>query len=83
MINEFRGKYYFLSNFYSCKVEWEGLTYENNEAEMRTYGESFIIVDQSPSMLDSAAIRNTNTKIVLSLPDTEDRKVNWQKSICS
>ena len=46
----------------------------NSIAEMRTYGESFIIVDQSPSMLDAAAIRNTNTKIVLSLPDTEDRK---------
>lgn len=47
----------------------------NGIAEMRTYGESFIIVDQSPAMLDTAAIRNTNTKIVLSLPDTEDRKV--------
>ena len=47
----------------------------NSIAEMRTYGESFMIVDQSPSLLDSAAIRNTNTKIVLSLPDTEDRKV--------
>lgn len=47
----------------------------NSIAEMRTYGESFIIVDQSPALLDSAAIRNTNTKIVLSLPDTEDRKV--------
>lgn len=47
----------------------------NSIAEMRTYGESFIIVDQAPSMLDSAAIRNTNAKIVLSLPDTEDRKI--------
>lgn len=47
----------------------------NSIAEMRTYGESFIIVDQSPSLLDAAAIRNTNTKIVLSLPDAEDRKV--------
>lgn len=47
----------------------------NSIAEMRTYGESFIIVDQSPSLLDSAVIRNTNTKIVLSLPDTEDRIV--------
>jgi hypothetical protein len=47
----------------------------NSIAEMRTYGESFIIVDQSPSLLDSATIRNTNTKIVLSLPDVEDRKV--------
>ena len=36
MINEFRGKYYFLSNFYSCKVEWEGLTYENNEAAFQS-----------------------------------------------
>ena len=25
MSNEFRDKYYFLSTFYSCKVEWEGL----------------------------------------------------------
>lgn len=47
----------------------------NSIAEMRTYGESFIIVDQSPSLLDSAAIRNTNTKIILSLPEEEDRKV--------
>ena len=47
----------------------------NSIAEMRTYGESFIIVDQSPSMLDAAAIRNTNTKIVLSLPEAEDRKI--------
>lgn len=46
----------------------------NSIAEMRTYGEAFIIVDQSPSMLDTAAIRNTNTKIVLALPDFEDRK---------
>lgn len=42
-------------------------------AEMRTYGESFIIVDQSPSAVDEAAIRNTNTKIVMNLPDGEDR----------
>ena len=46
----------------------------NSIAEMRTYGEAFIIVDQSPSMLDLSAIRNTNTKIVLALPDIEDRK---------
>lgn len=44
-------------------------------AEMRTYGESFIIVDQSPSSVDEAAIRNTNTKIVMNLPDGEDRNI--------
>lgn len=45
----------------------------NGIAEMRTYGEGFIIVDQSPGMLDLAAIRNTNTKIVMALPEQTDR----------
>lgn len=44
-------------------------------AEMRTYGESFIIVDQSPSAVDESAIRNTNTKIVMNLPDGDDRQI--------
>lgn len=45
----------------------------NSIAEMRTYGEAFIIVDQSPSQVDMAAIRNTNTKIIMALPESEDR----------
>ena len=45
----------------------------NSIAEMRTYGEGFIIVDQSPSLLDSSVIRNTNTKIVMALPEDDDR----------
>ena len=45
----------------------------NAIAEMRTYGEGFIIADQSPSAVDISAIRNTNTKIVMRLPDDADR----------
>lgn len=45
----------------------------NAIAEMRTYGEGFIIVDQAPALLDESIIRNTNTKIVLRLPDESDR----------
>ncbi|MDE6339699.1 MAG: hypothetical protein K2K97_07935 [Muribaculaceae bacterium] len=45
-------------------------------AEMRTYGESFIIVDQSPSAVDESAIRNTNTKIIMNLPDGDDRQIS-------
>ncbi|MDR1882977.1 MAG: DUF87 domain-containing protein [Prevotella sp.] len=45
----------------------------NAIAEMRTYGEGFIIADQSPGLLDMAVIRNTNTKIILRLPDEDDR----------
>jgi hypothetical protein len=47
----------------------------NAIAEMRTYGEGFIIVDQSPSAVDISAIRNTNTKIIMRLPEENDRKM--------
>lgn len=47
----------------------------NAIAEMRTYGEGFVIVDQSPSAVDSSAIRNTNTKIIMRLPDESDRRL--------
>ena len=44
----------------------------NSIAEMRTYGEGFILVDQSPSAVDIAAIKNTNTKIIMRLPEAGD-----------
>ena len=45
----------------------------NAIAEMRTYGEGFVIADQAPGLLDPAVIRNTNTKVVFRLPDYDDR----------
>ena len=47
----------------------------NAIAEMRTYGEGFIIADQAPGLLDASVIRITNTKIIMRLPDEEDRKL--------
>ena len=47
----------------------------NSIAEMRSYGEGFVIVDQAPGLLDMSAIRNTNTKIILGLPDMSDREL--------
>ena len=47
----------------------------NSIAEMRTYGEGFIIADQAPGLLDESVIRNANTKIILRLPSEEDRKL--------
>lgn len=42
-------------------------------AEMRTYGEGFIIADQAPGLMDTSVIRNTNTKIILRTPEYHDR----------
>lgn len=47
----------------------------NSIAEMRTYGEGFIIADQAPGLLDMSVIRNTNTKIIMRLPDQTDREL--------
>lgn len=47
----------------------------NAIAEMRTYGEGFIIADQAPGLMDMAVIRNTNTKIIMRLPDQTDREL--------
>ncbi len=47
----------------------------NSIAEMRTYGEAFVIADQSPGLLDMSVIRNTNTKIIMRLPDFSDREL--------
>ena len=44
-------------------------------AEMRTYGEGFIIVDQSPTAVDVSAVKNTNTKIIMRLPDYDDCRI--------
>lgn len=46
----------------------------NAIAEVRTYGEGFIIADQSPGAVDISAIRNTNTKIIMRLPEEQDRR---------
>ena len=52
----------------------------NSIAEMRTYGEGFIIVDQSPGTVDISAIRNTNTKIIMRLPEDSDRRIAGKAS---
>lgn len=52
----------------------------NAIAEMRTYGEGFVIVDQSPTSVAAAAIKNTNTKIIMRLPDGDDRKITGKSA---
>ena len=43
----------------------------NSIKEMRTYGEGFLIIDQSPMAVDSSAIENTSTKIIMNIPDKD------------
>ena len=45
----------------------------NAIAEMRTYGEGFIIADQTPSIMSEAVISNTGSKMIFRLPNIRDR----------
>jgi len=47
--------------------------FTNMLAEMRAYGEGFLIADQIPSKLAPEILKNSNLKIAHQLPDSEDR----------
>lgn len=49
--------------------------FSNLIAEMRAYGQGFLIADQSASVLDPAIQRNTNTKIAFCAPFEADREI--------
>jgi hypothetical protein len=44
-------------------------------AEIRSYGEAVLVIDQSPAAVARDVVRNTNLKIAHRLPDPEDRDV--------
>ncbi len=48
-------------------------TFANMLAELRSYGEGLIIVEQVPSKIISDAVKNTGTKILHRLPALDDR----------
>lgn len=48
-------------------------SFANALAEMRAFGQGFVVADQSASVLDDCVLRNTSTKIVMRAPFEEDR----------
>lgn len=79
MINEFRGQYYFLSNYYVAPVTYEGLTYQNNEAAFQaakvTFGRERFV------RLDPSAAKALGRKVQLR-SDWEDVKDKVMYEVC-
>jgi ribA/ribD-fused uncharacterized protein len=74
MIKEFRGEYYFLSNFYNAKVFWDGITYDNNEAAFQSAKTTDKTVrDFMFAGVDAPTAKKTGRKIQLR-PDWEEVK---------
>ena len=78
-INEFRGKYYFLSNFYEAPITYLGLTYLNNEAAFqsaKTFSDRECFIN-----LDPSSAKKLGRKVQLR-SDWEDVKDKVMYEIC-
>lgn len=77
---DFRGKYYFLSNFYAAPVVWDGVSYKNNEAAFqsakvgREYRQEF-------AELTASEAKKLGRKVPLR-PDWENVKERIMYEIC-
>lgn len=80
-IKEFRGKYYFLSNFYNCKVIYNGITYLNNEAAFQSMKTLNVEQRKQFSNLDPSSAKRKGRNIRLR-DDWEKVKDQIMYEIC-
>lgn len=80
-INSFRGKYYFLSNFYDAPVTYDGLTYRNNEAAFQAAKVLDRTTKEIFTTLDPGSAKKEGRHVKLR-PDWERVKFNIMSDIC-
>lgn len=81
MIKEFRGKYYFLSNFYEAPITYEGITYQNNEAAFQSAKVLDMSVREKFSILDPSSAKRKGRHVQLR-HDWEKVKFDIMYEIC-
>ena len=81
MINEFKGQYYFLSNFYVAPVTWDGITYQNNEAAFQSAKVLDNSLREEFAVLDPASAKKKGRRVNLR-DDWETVKYNVMYEIC-
>lgn len=81
MIKEFRGDYYFLSNFYEAPVTWDGITYRNNEAAFQSAKLEDKMAREQFATLDPSSAKRLGRRVLLR-SDWEQIKYNIMQEIC-
>jgi hypothetical protein len=81
MIDKFTDEYFFLSNFYECKVTYEGITYLNNEAAFQSMKTLDRNERRTFAEFDPDAAKKAGRKISLR-SDWEDIKTELMYEIC-
>lgn len=82
MINQFKNEYFFLSNFYEAPVEYDGLTYSNNEAAFQAQKTLDMTVRQRFTQMDPIEARNEGKSLKLR-SDWEEIKDRIMYDICN
>jgi ribA/ribD-fused uncharacterized protein len=80
-IDSFRGKYYFLSNFFEASVTYNGITYKNNEAAFQSMKFMDIEKRKQFAELDPSTAKRKGRNGVLR-HDWEDVKEQYMYEIC-
>ena len=73
LINSFRGKYFFLSNFYPCQINYKGKTYQSTEAAFQAQKVLNDAIQWKFTGLSPRDARTYGKKVELR-PDWEDVK---------
>jgi len=81
MIDKFRGKYSFLSNFYEAPVTYNGLRFGNNEAAFQSQKVLSLGEQRDFTHLSPVKAKQKGRKVSLR-EDWEDVKVNIMYEIC-
>ena len=79
-IDNFKDKYYFLSNYYECPVTYDGITYQNNEAAFQAQKCLRYEDRKQFAKLNSSEAKHLGRKISLR-PDWEQIKVQEMAKI--
>ena len=81
VIDSFRGKYFFLSNFFEAPVIYDGITYLNNEAAFQAQKTLVNKERLSFAMLNPSQAKKRGRAVSLR-PDWEDVKLDIMYNIC-
>ena len=79
-INSFRDEYFFLSNFYEAPVEYDGITYQSNEAAFQAQKCADKKDREQFAHLSPGDAKRMGRRVSLR-PDWEDVKVNVMRDI--
>lgn len=80
-IRTFRGKYYFLSNFYPCRIVWEGLEYPSSEHAFQAAKTLWPAMREKISTASSPAIAKSYGRRCRLRPDWEEVKLDVMNEI--